>query len=980
MIRPKWLWGNYRAFFWVILFAGLLLNAGPQFSQRQTASLIINEVLAANQAGLADEDGDFSDWIELFNRDDAPLNLAGWSLTDDPHQPQKWTLPNVILGSREYLIVFASGKNRKSTEPEANLHTNFKLNRTGEFLGLYNIFQGQFINTLPLAMTVGEGDAARLKNVSYGRTRDKAGPADDEAGYGFLVRPTPGSPNAPLLWSGLVTPVTFTVEHGFYEAPFSLGLTTPTPGATIRFTTDGSQPTETHGRVYTAPLTIQTTTLLRAAAFKLRFGPASVETQTYIFLNDVLNQPKDPPGFPAVWAEYKGRSVKADYEMDPEVVNDPRYKDTIKAALQTIPTLSIVTDIQHFKDLYANPRMKGPAWERPVSVELIDPSSDQAGFQVNAGLRIQGGSGRFEFMPKHAFRLFFRETYGPAKLDYPLFDGSSVSTFDTLILRSGVNRGYAGLPKSGQFELSTYTRDEWLRASQLALSGSGVRGRFVHLYLNGLYWGLYNLTERPDAAFMSSYFGKQKEDWLAISHEEATSHTSARFRALQNLLEADRLADPDQYNLVRDQLDIGHFIDYVILNWAAGNKDWAFNNWYAGVPQTSGHIRYFAWDGELIWLDGARIDFGRNSYKERPNLIKPLFYALLKNPDFKMELADRLYRHLGKAGALSDENAQARWLAINAAIELAIIGESARWGDARYDAPLTQADWYAARDDVLAQMTDNGEKLMALVREAGFYPELDPPLFSHDGGRTPANFALTMTLPAPNDDSTLAERTIYYTTNGADPRLPVTGAVAPEAIRYSGSIVLTTTTQIKARLRAGQTWSALHEATFALGNQNDRLRITEVMYNPLGGDDYEFIELKNAGYHPLNPSHFSFEGIHFAFPANTRSLAPGEMFVLVRNPVAFAQRYPNVPIGGVYTGRLANDGEQIKLKNGGGYILTSLTYDDDQGWPLSPDGRGDSLILIDPDQDPHHPRNWRASLKPHGSPGQDNFRGLAWVN
>jgi hypothetical protein len=106
--------------------------------------------------------------------------------------------------------------------------------------------------------------------------------------------------------------------------------------------------------------------------------------------------------------------------MDPEIVNDPRYGPTLKDGLLSIPTLSIVTDVQSFK-IYANPRERGVDWEEPVSVELIDPSGVGSGFQLNAGIRIQGGAGRWEFMPKHSFRLFFRDKYGASKLKYPLF-------------------------------------------------------------------------------------------------------------------------------------------------------------------------------------------------------------------------------------------------------------------------------------------------------------------------------------------------------------------------------------------------------------------------------------------------------------------------------------------------------------------------------------------------------------------------------
>jgi hypothetical protein len=830
-----------------IVLVGLWLGARqvlPETSDRNLSTPVINEFLAANQVGIIDEDGDHSDWIEIYNPGQHAINLDGWSLTDNPNQPEKWIFPAITLGSHEYLLVFASGKDRKPPQPGSELHTGFRLSQKGEFLGLYSILDGQFAST-PTCLG-GNEFPEQFQDVSYGCRRNQESGSVEELAHGYLT-PTPGQPNdEAFLWAGLVAPVSFGQERGFYQAPFMLELSTTTPGATIRYTTDASEPTETHGTVYSGPIAVSTTTIVRATAFKPDFRASSVDTYTYIFLDQVLAQPQDPPGFRQTWGGYEGTPVRADYEMDPEVVNDPRYSGVIKEALRSLTTISLVTDMQSFHDLYANPRQKGRAWERSASVEIFGAPSGQPGFQINAGLRIQGELGRLEFMPKHAFRLFFRGEYGATKLKYPIFPNSPVEEFDTLILRSGVNKSYAGWPESDQTR-ATYTRDEWLRASQIAMSGSGSHGIFVHLYLNGLYWGLYNVVERPDDSFMSSYFGGPKDDWQAISHAETLSNSSHRFKTLHRLAREGQLEDPEKYAVVKTYLDIPQFVDYLILNWHAGNLDWAFNNWYAGVRSSSGQVRYFVWDGERTWYDGAEIDMDLDEYNGQPNLVKPLFEALLENPDFRMELADRLYMHLFNDGALSDANSQARWISINNMIEQAIIGESARWGDTREDTPITQEDWFKARDDVLAQIEGNATKLITLAREAGYYPIIDPPIFDRRGGEVATGFKLTINLPSPRAG------TIYYTTDGSDPRCQVTGTVSPNASRYIGPIVLTATTHVKARVfngdplapSAGQAWSALSEADFSIDvGRHSHLQITGIMYNPVGGDHYEFISLQ----------------------------------------------------------------------------------------------------------------------------------------
>lgn len=978
-----------KVLFWFVLLVILILGANQIFSKRQgqaASDLIISEFMAVNGTGLTDEDGDFSDWIEIYNRGSQPVNLSGWSLTDDPQQLEKWPFPDLSLGSGQYLLVFASGKDRQSGQ----LHTNFKLNRAGEFLGLYNVLEERVMDS------VAPGYPEQLSDVSYGRV-------GSELTFNFLANPTPGSPNDPTLaYAGTAAPVQFSVAHGFYDQPFTLELSADSPEATIRYTTDGSVPNESYGQLYQEPLRISQTTFVRAVAFRPGFLPAPVNTQSYIFPDNVLAQPAKPPGFPDTWGQHtvdflgykSGELVQADYEMDPAIVNDPRYKPDLKAGLKAIPTLSIVTGVKGFK-IYANPRERGLNWEEPVSVELIDPSGAGPGFQINAGIRIQGGAGRWEFMPKHSFRLFFRDKYGSGKLEYPLFANSPIETFDTLILRAGSDRSFAGHPDTGDQRLTTYTHDEWLRASQIAMSGVGSHGMFVHLYLNGLYWGLYNVIERPDESFLAAYYGGEKEEWYVVNHSGTVSGSSDRFTEMLEWAKAGGLADPEKYAALRSYLDIPQFCDYLILEWYAGNTDWPQNNWYAGVHNPAGQVRFLVWDGELTWVEGAKVHVGQTNAVGLTNTIKPIFEALIQNSDFKIELADRVYKHLFNGGALTDANAQARWEALARLVEPAIVAESARWGDARYDQPITPDDWRRANATVLTQMEGNGAKLIAQLRRLGYYPELDPPLFNQPGGQVEKGFKLILTPPSPPLQGgggeiplqggeeeiplPLSERsgegqppTIYYTTDGSDPRQPVTGAVAPQAVVYQEPQLLSAATQVKARSFQNGVWSALAETTFEPVEQKSKLAITEIMYNPVEGNNYEFIELKNIGEGELNLAGLTFdEGISFTFPPAQAPLSPGELIVLVHNAAAFVGRYPGVKVGGVYQGKLSNQGEKITLRDGAGEVVLSFSYDDENNWPLSPDGRGDSLVIADPHGDPNNPQNWRASVTLHGDPGMD---------
>ena len=965
--------------FWALLLLFCLFHlprllADPNMPGAGTASrVVINEFMANQDSNLADEDDDFVDWIELYNPTAQTVDLAGWSLTDDDTQPNKWVFPNLQLAPGAYLVLYASDKDRRSIKTQdvdgeiQNLHTNFRLASEGGFLALYAPNTRRHLDGSAVTYP------AQQLNVSYGLLPPSP---EGEIAYGFFEQPTPGAANTTnALWRGAVAPVAASVPHGFYAAPFTVDLTTTTADARIRYTLDGSEPTLAAGLPYTAPIAVATTAILRAGAFVDAARPAPVTTYTYIFTDAVRRQPLLPPGFPATLGIHEntfggysaGEPRVMDYAMDPTIVNDPHYGALLDASLRTLPTLSLVMPVASL-DLYAHPRDRGPETERSVSAELIYPDGEQTGFQINAGLRIQGGAGRWEFMPKHSFRLFFKRQYGAPKLDYPLFADSPVTEFDTVILRAGVDRSFAGHPPAPDRQVdhrqTTYARDEWLRDAQLATSGVGVHGMFVHLYLNGLYWGLYNLVERPDHAFASAYLGGDKTDWFAVNHGGMIEGLADRFTILIQLAQAGGLADPSRYTTMLEFIDPIQFSDYLIVNWYAGNGDWPNNNWYADVSYPAGKNLFWVWDGEDTWNDGAAINLGPDSEEGRPfpNVIKLAFLALMENPDFRLLFADRLYKHLFNDGALTPANAQARWLAITGEVEMAIIAESARWGDARYEPPITQADWFNARDAVAQQMVGNNDKLLGLTRQAGYYPAFDPPQFSQFGGVFTAPLALT--LQAPTGD-------IYYTLDGSDPRVLVTGLPSASALRYQAPLALTTATVVKARLNVGEDWSALAEAAFRLPDQQPQLRITELMYHPLEDERDEFIELTNMGDVPIDLSNAYLAGVDFRFPAYT-TLTSGAILTLVSDFGEFRERYPDVEIAGVFTGKLSDRGETIAVHSAAGAILTAVTYDDDGAWSLLPDGRGYSLEFANSAGDPNLPENWRASRAIDGSPGEVN--------
>ena len=223
---------------------------GASLGQTQ-ARVIISEFLAVNDKDLKDADGDHADWIELHNAGDATIDLAGWALTDDAKDLAKWMFPAVKIEAGGFLLVFASGKNR--AKPDGELHASFKLGAGGEYLGLVQ----------PDGQTVAHHFVMKYPkqrdDVSYGVPVGwKPSPASSASvitGQVYFLRPTPGAPNGETL-AGKVAKLAFNQPHGFYEEPFELSITSQTPGAQIRYTTDGSLPTRENGNVLNGALTV----------------------------------------------------------------------------------------------------------------------------------------------------------------------------------------------------------------------------------------------------------------------------------------------------------------------------------------------------------------------------------------------------------------------------------------------------------------------------------------------------------------------------------------------------------------------------------------------------------------------------------------------------------------------------------------------------------------------------------------------------
>ena len=609
---------------------------------------------------------------------------------------------------------------------------------------------------------------------------------EEELNIGYFLEPTPGQVNNNSVL-GFVKDTKFSVRRGFYEEPFELVISSSTPDSIIKYTTDGSTPSEDIGMIYTKPINIEKSTTIRAIALKQGHQPTNIDTQTYLFVNDIKDQTL----------------------MDNDVLNDIRYSDIIDESLTgNLSVMSITVDDDQFFGpfgIHSNPELSGRDAEVPISLEYFSTENIKEQFQIDAGLRIHGGNARDH--PKKPFRLYFRELYGEKRLRFDLFKDSPVSSFDQLILRSGGHDSWSLADGFGRNEVldipahGTLMRDQFLRKTETEMDMLSPRGKYIHLYINNQYWGVYDLHERPNAAFFESHMGGDESDYDVIHHPTffGESYTMVdgdpiAWETARNIVNRGIVSEND-YNTISNLVDIDNLIDHFIVRTWSGDYDWLSpierngadvsvfdnKNWYSGRRSRGekGKFKFFTWDAEMSMGNHLMINLIQFAIPAQGIINFDLtgvndpgspaeFYSKLQTyRPFKVRFGDRIHKHLYNNGKMTTDNNKKRWNSLSSTLENAIIAESARWGDEGTFSPepftkddhwLPEVEW--VKDEFIQQ---RNRILVNQFRDKGLYPEIDAPIFNQFGGNVPDNFLLIMNA---NDSD------IYYTIDGSDPYIP----------------------------------------------------------------------------------------------------------------------------------------------------------------------------------------------------------------
>ncbi len=567
----------FRAFIILASITLITLTSVKSYSQ----ILLINEILTSTSE--TDQNGTPLEWVEIFNAGSEAVDLVQYSLTDDLQNPRKWNFPPVTLEPGGYFLAMATAYDYYNP---GEYHTNFRLDADGEYLAIYRNSDLLVIDSINYPV--------QQKNVSYGRdpntpekwvfldpTPKKVNPADGSV----------GSAEAPV----------FSIPGGAFDAAVTVELSTDQDDADIRYTLDGSPPSQT-SPIYTNPITINKSTPLRASVFMEEYAPSDIITHTY-FINEDMPLPiislvTDPPG---LWDRSKG--------------------------------------------IYANASQHGPNWERSASMEYIKLDGSRW-FGVDAGVRIHGGASR-DRAEKKSFRVYFRTNYGPGRLNIPLIPSTPLDDFDSFILRAGYNDSWIHWDAIER-QVAVYISDQLGRTVHGDMGSVFCHGIYAGLYLNADYWGVYNLCERVDSDFLDSYYGD--EEWDIISDDEVKEGDKTEWNRLITFAASKDMRNDDNYAQLVDMIDLEQVTSYYILNIWVQNHDWPHHNWFtARERRPDGKWKFLVWDMEDSFGSGvSRGSYNMNSFTnaQQGGSLGTLFKALLNNDQYKQYFMDRLYYYL----------------------------------------------------------------------------------------------------------------------------------------------------------------------------------------------------------------------------------------------------------------------------------------------------------------------------------------------
>jgi gliding motility-associated-like protein len=567
-----------------------LLVIWALYAHNNYAQLIINEYSCSNRAIVQDQYNRYPDWVELYNPGPNPVNTQGLFLSDRPTNPLKWALPTTVVPPGGYLLIFASGDHNNAAGPP--FHASFKLTQTQNEVIVLSDINGVIqdsVTTIPAQ-----------RNHSRGRSSDGANT------WSLFTTPTPNASNVNP--SPPYTPLPqFGLARGFYGGPQNVSITCSDPAATIRYTTNGTEPGPASPE-YTGPIPINTTTVLRARAFNPANTPGFIATHTY-FIN----------------------------------------------VSHSLPVISLCSP--GFNNLFGSPANAGIV----IYGHLEAFGTNQQFMYESFGEYNKHGNDSWIF-PQKGVDFITRDQCGYFnEIQHPLFATSPRPSFQRMMLKCGASDNYPFTWGNG----GAHIRDAFLQSLSEKIGLKLDLRRLTHyiVYINGQYWGLYEMREKVnDADYTEFYYNQRKRDIDVLSYWgglRVRFGSDTNWVSLFNYIINNPMTVPANYNYVAQRLDLDNMIDYVIINTWSVNTDWLNWNtmWWRGRRNPGKPWNYVLWDQDAIFNLGhnytgvptTNYDLDPCEYDDLfPNAGPSLghmriFKRLMTNPNFRSRYINRYH-------------------------------------------------------------------------------------------------------------------------------------------------------------------------------------------------------------------------------------------------------------------------------------------------------------------------------------------------
>ncbi|MBS4014314.1 MAG: CotH kinase family protein [Bacteroidetes bacterium] len=515
-------------------------------------TIAINEVMSSNALTIADEDGDFEDWIELYNYGAVSVSLLGYGLSDNYGSPFKWVFPNVTIEAGEYMIIWTSGKNR--IIPGFPLHTNFSISAAGEEI-IITEPGGELVDEmLPIIIPT---------DYSYGKYPNGTG------NWKYFTSPTPGSENIGPGYEFLIPPPIISHQEGAYTSAFNLNIVTPIVGASIYYTLDGSVPDE-NSSLYTSAINIS----------------SKVGVPNDISMIPTNNISETGPPYYEGWQPPLGEVFKINTvrvrifhpEAPPSKVFSYSYLvDPLGNNRYSLPYFSITTDRDNFFDdeigiyvhgNYVNYFQDGDLWERPVNITLFEKDGIKA-FNEDVGIRLHGNTTKSR--PRKSLRVSSRSEYGSSWINYQLFPDKDVNMFKRFILRNSGN----------DWDWAIF-RDAFIQYLAKDLNVETQYYKPAIVFINGEYWGIHNIRDRYDDNYLFAKYGIEEFDMTIMENnsefKDGNPDGASHYTNMLDFIGNNSMTNQANYEVVKTMMDDESFIDFQLTHIFAMNTDWPGNN------------------------------------------------------------------------------------------------------------------------------------------------------------------------------------------------------------------------------------------------------------------------------------------------------------------------------------------------------------------------------------------------------------------